>query len=404
MRGSLRKLLALGAALALLLPAAAGCALVQFPDREQMRVQVTGAKYFGSQVLFDRQVTTGSGATAADALGEAADVDLSGDYVASVDGISGDQKVYWFYYINGMLSKVFADGYQLHPGDQEFWDWHDWTFYSMGPSAYLGAFPEPCLHGYGGVVAPTVVVCSPEFRHEAGLLQERLTALGVAGVTVKEADALTMDERQQDNIFIIATADQPLIADLKTQLQASGALYFSGGRVVARDLTGRDAQGFGAGYGVLDVMQDPWNPRGTWACQNAVWAVTGLDAAGVRRAARVLFEFPASLSHSFALIVGRGEAIKCPLGQSGAPVLAVNTETDPAPAVIGQGRPDLTGPGAQADRSGAAESHRTATAAWLARCWWMLVLAALAAIIAGRLIGWRRHRQEEESAEEQELL
>lgn len=387
----------------LLLSARPASAFVRLPSNEQMRVRIVGTKNFGGETLFEKELETRVNTTAGDALGEVAEIGMSGDYIESIAGIRGSQKVYWFYYINGLMAKVFAHGYQLRPGDVEAWDYHDWTFYSMGPSAYLGAFPEPCLHGYGGKVAPTVVVYAPGFEKEAGMLKERLTALGVAGVTVKDQDSLTGDEQQHDNIFIIATADQPLIASINEQSKAHDTLYFSGNRIVARDLTGKDSKTFGAGYGVLSVMQNPWNPMGSWACENAVWAVTGLDAAGVRRAARVLIGFPDELNHVFALVVGEGEVIKSPIGQGGSPTLALNTETDPTQADIERGLRVTALPVVAPGNSGMSE-QAAAFSAWCARYWWAAVLAAAAAIIAWRLIRRRLDRKKDQPVGEQELI
>jgi len=384
----------------LLLDATAGLAdtFVKLPSKEQLPVQISGAKNFGAETLFDQEIAVSAGATAGDALGKVADLDMSGDYIETIDGIRGDQKTYWFYYINGLMANTFAYGYQLQPGDVEYWDFHDWTFYSMGPSAYLGAFPEPCLHGYGGKVAPTVVVCTADFQHEAGLLRDRLTALGVAGVLVEGPQALTVDEKEHDNILIIATAGQPLIASLNEQLKAHGTLYFSGGQIMVRGLTGKDGQAFGPGYGVLDVIQNPWDPRGSWACGSAVWAVTGLDATGVRRAARVLAGFPDGLRHVFALVVGKGMVIESPLGPGAAVTVAMNTETDPSTADIERGLTAAVLPVAAPDNAAAGP------AAWLARYWWALLVAVAAAIVAGHLIRRRRNQKADQPAEEQELI
>jgi hypothetical protein len=311
--------------------AAAVEAFVQLPSQELMKVRVTGTKNFGNEVVFDKEVETRVNSTAGDALGQAAEIEMSGDYVETVAGIKGNQQVYWFYYINGLMSKAFAYGYKLRPGDVENWDFHDWTFYMMGPSAMLGAFPEPCLHGYGGKVASTMVVFAPGFEEEAAGLRDRLTALGVTGVKMKNQNDLTIDEKKNDNLFIIATADQPLIASMNEQFKIHEPVYFSDGKIKTRDFSGNDSQTFGAGYGVLNVIQNPWNPKGSWACQGAVWAITGLDETGVRRAAKVLTGFPKELSHSFALVIGNGEVIKTPVGPGGAKTVAVNTESGLSP-------------------------------------------------------------------------
>lgn len=418
-----RRLLRAGAALALLVLLCSTAlpveAFVQLPSKERMQVHVTGAKNFGSEVVFDKVVSTGVNSTAGDALEQAAQIDLSGDYIESIAGIKGNQQVYWFYYINGLLSKVFAYGYKLQPGDVETWDFHDWTFYSMGgPSAVLGAFPEPCLHGYRGKVAPTAVVYAPEFAAEARQLGDRLTALGVAGVALKDLNALTDDEKQRDNLFIIATADQPLIASVNQQLQAHEPAYIAGNQIRTRDLAGKDAQTYGAGYGLLDVIQSPWNPLGSWACQNAVWAVTGLDAAGVRRAARVLTGFPAELSRSFALVVGQGEVIRTPIPDGGPQKLAMNTEGESSQQPVQQtaetgttqekATPVATaGPAttpAGDSQGGPQQPPAPAAGGGVARYWWALLPAAAMLMLLWWLIRRRHRLKAEEAPQEQELI
>jgi len=306
--------------------AAPVCAFVKLPSKERITVRVVGTKNFGEQVVFDKEVEVRVGATAGEALEQAVEIDMSGSFIETIAGIKGDQTEYWFYFINGVMANVFAHGYKLQPGDVQYWDFHDWTFYMHGPTSLLGQFPEPCLHGYGGKVFPSVVVYAEGFQEYALSLKEKLAVLGVREVVVKAAGALTAEEKEKSNLFIIAPAGDSLINELNKHYREREPVYFEGGQVIVRNHKGKPGATYGPGWGVLQVTQNPWNPKGSLACEGTVWIVSGVDETGVKRAASVLTGQPEKLNYTFAAVIGNGEMIKAPAGPDGAKTVAVQTE------------------------------------------------------------------------------
>jgi hypothetical protein len=301
---------------------------VKLPSKERMTVRVVGTKNFGEQVVFDKEVEVRVGATAGEALEQAVEIGMSGSFIETIEGIKGNQTEYWLYYINGVMANVFAHGYKLHPGDVQYWDFHDWTFYMHGPSAALGAFPEPCRQGYGGKVAPILVAYAEGFQNDAQKLKEKLVALGVRKVVVKDTGALTAEEKGKSNLFIIAPAGHNLLDELNKQYREQGTIYFADEKIIVRNHKGKPAATYGPGWGVLQVTQNPWNPKGSWACEGTVWIVSGADDAGVKRAAYVLINQPEKLKYTFAAVIGENQLIKAPVTASGIKTVSVKTGED----------------------------------------------------------------------------
>ena len=85
----------------------------------------------------------------------------------SINGLSGGeeggQPVDWFYYVNGVQATKGAAATDVHPGDQIWWDRHDWSQAEDIP-AVVGSFPEPFLNGFGGKRYPVRVECADRLR------------------------------------------------------------------------------------------------------------------------------------------------------------------------------------------------------------------------------------------------
>jgi hypothetical protein len=323
---SKRKLYLAAALLGLLvysLTAPAQAGIVKLPSKETITVKIVGTRNFGEEVLFEKEAEVRQGATAGEALEQVAEIEMSGSYIETVNGLRGDQKEYWLYYINGVLANVFAHRYIMQPGDVMNWDFHNWRFYMQNPMAVIGQFPEPCVRGYNGKVAPAVVVYDGGFKEKAGYLKEKLEALGVADVSVKETGSLTAEEKEKFNIFILAGKENALISEINGYFKERELVYFDVDRVVVRDFGGKPAKKYGMGYGVIQAMQNPWNPKGNYSCESTVWAVTGLDDKGVNLAAGVLIDQPEKLKNTFAVVVGEDELIRAPIGPEGEKTIAL---------------------------------------------------------------------------------
>jgi hypothetical protein len=86
---------------------------VKLPSKEQMSIRIIGTKNFGEEIVFDRRVEVRVGATAGEALEQAAKIEMDGSYIEAIEGIKGNQTEYWFYYLNGVMANVFAHSYKL---------------------------------------------------------------------------------------------------------------------------------------------------------------------------------------------------------------------------------------------------------------------------------------------------
>ncbi|MCK4722064.1 MAG: DUF4430 domain-containing protein, partial [Dehalococcoidia bacterium] len=167
----------------------------------QARVVVT--RNFGNQLMLDELVMVDRGATAMDALMQVADVETAygGGFVNAINdvrsGYTGGitSKEDWFISINGITSNTGALDYSLHPGDTEHWDFHDWSFRQFIPSI-IGGFPEPFLHGYGGVVYPTIIAYHDGWEEYAQRIADKLRQLGVDSTCTKNVSTLLPDEKE----------------------------------------------------------------------------------------------------------------------------------------------------------------------------------------------------------------
>jgi hypothetical protein len=196
----------------------------------------------------------------------------------------------------------------------------------MGPSAMIGFFPEPCLHGYEGRVVPTTVVYAQGFYEEAQRLKNKLLKYGVQNVQVKKMSALTVNEKESHNLFLIGLASSPLIKELNQVFQEREVIYFAHNEIIIRNYKGKTGTTYGSGYGILQAAQNPWNPKGSLGCEGVVAVISGLDEPGVKRAANVLINHSEKLKYAFAAVVGKEKVIKAPVTSSGIKVLTVQTE------------------------------------------------------------------------------
>ena len=302
------KLAAVVIALAVLL---SGC---RPPHSEQIEVRVIVSHGFGNESLVDELVTVDNGSNALDALEQVASVETAygGGFVTAINGISSAAGADWFFYINGILTNVGARDYALHQGDVERWDFHSWGFCSF-VSALIGDFPEPFGHGYGGEVPPTVVVYSPGLENEASGVAAMQAQFGVGNVSIVTAAELSPEEKGRCNLILLGGRDCELVSAVN-QLRDTLCFYayFGEGELLLLDSRGEAAGEYGAGCGLIQASQNPWNPNGIGACQNVLWLVSGTDEAGVRDAVDVLVNHSAELRHAFGAVIAGGEVIKVP--------------------------------------------------------------------------------------------
>ena len=275
---------------------------------------------FGKELILERDIEIKAGTSAMDALQLVASVETKygGGFVSSINGVSSEyggangKKEDWFFYINGVSSNVGAGDYILQTGDLEHWDFHNWSYHEFIP-AIIGDYPQPFQSGYGDKMTQTVVVYEEPFATEAESLVERLKDDGVSQVSAVRDDRLSEAVKEQSNLIIIAGPENGLISELNKVYNKLGFYaYLESGDIMELDATGSLSGEYGAGSGIIQATQNPWNPKGISAGENVVWMVTGADADGVISAATVLTNHQAQLCYAFAAIVNEGQVVTIP--------------------------------------------------------------------------------------------
>jgi len=282
----------------------------------QSKVTVVVTRDFGKELILAEEVAIGDGADAMTALQSAAEVETKygGGFVKAVNGLSSQEakRLDWFYYINGISLNLGAKDYRLRDGDVEHWDLRDWSYLQFVP-AVIGAFPQPFLSGVRGEPKTAAVVYDGPFAEEAAALAASLEGRGVAGVTLNGAEALPDGVKEQGNLIIVGGAESRLILELNELPKKLGFFaYMEEGKIIALDKKGEPAGEYGAGWGLIQATQNPWNPKGVGGGESAVFMVTGSDAEGIESAAQALINNSDGLRHAYAALVNNSQIIKIP--------------------------------------------------------------------------------------------
>lgn len=303
-----------------------GCAGAQLPatasgtfsDPGEARIIVT--RNFGSDLMVDELIKLGNDTSAMEALGQVAVIETSygGGFVDAINGVSSrdggsdSARADWFVYLNGIQSDVGALDYTLYPGDVEHWDFRDWRFHHFVP-AIIGDFPEPFLHGYEGDVRPVIVVYQDNFEKEAETLADYLLQLGVADVAVTGFTHLNDRDKESGNIILLGDMNYEPVAELNDVWKRLGFYAcFKAGKLQVFDCQGELAAEYGAGSGLIQATQNPWNPDGIGACENVVWMVSGVDESGVKSAVEALVNHYDKIKYACAAVIAEGEIYKIP--------------------------------------------------------------------------------------------
>lgn len=281
-------------------------------------VTVVITRDFGKKVLLEQTVEIEPNTNAMDALQKVADVETKygGGFVGTINGISseyeGASKRDWFFYINGIQSNTGALDYKLHDSDIQHWDFHDWSFRQFIP-AIVGDFPEPFGNGYGGVSYPNIIVYQEGWEEDAQCVADKLSCLGIKGASIRGINELRDDEKESCNLILLGTPDFPLIAELNQVWGRLGFFaHFEDGVLRVFDSGGEPAADYGAGAGVIQATQNPWNAKGIGVCENIVWIVSGSDKAGVKEAVKILVSRDNDFKYAYAVVIAAGEVIRVP--------------------------------------------------------------------------------------------
>ena len=237
------------------------------------------------------------------------DVETSfgGGFVDSIDGVRGNKEGQqdWFYFVNGIEASKGAADFGLSPGDRIQWDYRSWKA-AMRVPAIVGAYPEPLVNGREGKRLPVRVQCE---RQESGPCGEVMRRLGEHGV-VATASAL-QGQAGENSIRVLVGRWSALrrlrgAAALERGPRASGVwVRFRHGGTALELLgpAGNLAIQGTPGTGLVAATENE--------SSGIVWVVTGLDDAGVARAAELLDE--RKLRGAYAVAETSGETLRLPI-------------------------------------------------------------------------------------------
>ncbi|MEA2459017.1 MAG: hypothetical protein QOC95_1989 [Thermoleophilaceae bacterium] len=233
---------------------------------------------------------------------------FGGGFVQSIAGLQGNQTAEhdWFYFVNGSEASVGAADYKLSPGDVVQWDYRNWHATQHVP-AIVGAYPEPFVHGMKGKRLPTRVECEQEDSKPCTEVGDSLAKYG-ANVTSAPLGSPSTTFALRVIVAKFSTVSRiRAITALESGPATTGVYARFNAAGTGLDLLGDSgavARTAPPGTGLLAATQPP--------AQAITWVVTGVDDAGVQRAAAALD--PAKLRDAFAVAVTPTGIVKLPVG------------------------------------------------------------------------------------------
>ncbi|KGP70922.1 DUF4430 domain-containing protein [Pontibacillus yanchengensis] len=96
----------------------------------QEKVKVTISKNNGEETIEEKELSIEEGQTVFEVMDEnfELETDNSGGFITAVEGVKAkeEDKMAWFYTVNGKEAEVGAKEYELKPGDTITFDMHSW--------------------------------------------------------------------------------------------------------------------------------------------------------------------------------------------------------------------------------------------------------------------------------------
>ncbi len=278
----------------------AGCGLGPGKDTGEASLLVT--RDYGSEVLIDKpDLPVNESSNAMRILDENGDLDTryGGEFVQSVNGLSGDQdggRSYdWFFAVNGIVAERGSAQFQVTGGDQVWWDYRDWTD-AMEVGAVVGQYPAPFSTGYDNRHWGVEVDCLGG-ETACAMVRNQL-----------EGDGVTLKDTGENMKLTVGTWDHlketPEGRRLEKGPQSSGVFAEFG----VKSLLGLDVEAkvrhlYTGDAGLLAAMRKGDDPP--------VWLVTGLTDKGVQMAAAALN--PKDLERRYAAVVSDGRVSSLPV-------------------------------------------------------------------------------------------
>jgi Domain of unknown function (DUF4430) len=287
---------------------AAGCGLGPGETSEGTATLTVTSDYGAEPVLEASESDPAESETVIRFLDREAEITTryGGGFVQSIEGTSGayadGRSRDWFFFVNGIESPRGSAEVPVRGGDRIWWDYRDWTD-AISTPAVVGSWPEPFLQAAAepDEREPVEVDC----RGVASACEEVRTSLRQAGVDVGEADhggprlLVGAWARLRADPIAARLDDGPATSGVFARFERSG----SGWELEALDQRARPSRSFAGGAGIVAGLRRGDDP--------VTWLVTGTDARGVGRAARLLDAD--ALAHHYAVVTD-GASIPVPDG------------------------------------------------------------------------------------------
>lgn len=282
---------------------ATGCGLGPGEDTGDAGLLVT--RDYGREVLIDEPgLSVNESSNAMRLLDQETELETEygGEYVQTVDGISGDTKsgrsFDWFFAVNGIVAERGSAQFPVEGGDKVWWDYRDWTD-AMEVGAVVGAYPAPFSTGYDNRDWGVEVECFDD-QTACGMVEKQL-----------EGDEVTLNDAGSNMKLLVGTWDQiartpegrrisrgPAASGVFASFDGSGA-----DSLVGLDVKGEAALDFGPEAGLVAATRRAEDPP--------VWLITGGTPEAVRMAAAALN--PEDLERRYAAVVSDGQVSSLPM-------------------------------------------------------------------------------------------
>jgi hypothetical protein len=232
---------------------------------------------------------------------------LEGRAVASIEGLASSEApvdTAWVSMVNGIETDPLPVDYKLYPGDVVQWDLRDW-YVTLDVRATVGAFPETFTRGFNGERFPVRVLCEDAASAPCRRVKDVLTRAGVRlGPAPKGSKSLYKGrvlvgkwEHWRDQTWPRRIDRGPRWSGIFARFGPDAD------ELRLLDWNGHRARVEGGGTGLVAAMRP--------SEVDFIWFVTGVDDAGVARAARALDRD--RLRDAFALVVTPDGDEKIPL-------------------------------------------------------------------------------------------
>lgn len=282
-------------------------------DLETEESNIILSRDFGYKKVYDQNLNFTKGTTVMELMKNNLDVQIENGFIDSINGIkskySEENKLGWFYYINGNLAQVGPKNYYLNSGDDVLWDYHTWEN-EIYISSIIGSYPKNFTNGYDGKKLKTQLVYSQEFKKDTDKLYNYLKDNGVENLVKKDINNGYDDDEKINTVLILTWSDLSKIDNIMDIYNdKNGELFFKvDDKVKGLDCCKNVIKEFEKASVIASL------PKGYSSLSN-IWIVTGNNEEMIKKALNILYENPEKIKGTFSAIVTDTEVVNIPVSK-----------------------------------------------------------------------------------------